>query len=83
MIIFDADDQYMIEYMKKVSKPIEQHNADLIIESRLLNNLKEKIQSSRKLEISIIIKVTNLTLKEKITDLQSGFRNYGKNTIKS
>ena len=52
-----------------------------MIGSRFLDEAKEKIPSYRKLGINIITKVTNSTLKEKITDSQSGFRAYSKNAI--
>ncbi|RZD46528.1 MAG: hypothetical protein CXT78_04040 [Thaumarchaeota archaeon] len=82
LITFDVDGQHRIEDIKKVSEPIEQHDADVVIELRFLDEVKEKILSYRKLGINIIIKVTNSTLKEKIIDSQSGFRAYSKNAIK-
>ena len=81
LVTFDADGQHRIEDIKKVAEPIEQHGADLVIGSRFLDEAKEKIPSYRKLGINIITKVTNSTLKEKITDSQSGFRAYSKNAI--
>ena len=81
LVTFDADGQHRIEDIKKVAEPIEQHDADIVIGSRFLDEAKEKIPSYRKLGINIITKVTNSTLKEKITDSQSGFRAYSKNAI--
>ena len=81
LVTFDADGQHRIEDIKKVVEPIEQHVADVVIGSRFLDEAKEKIPSYRKLGINIITKVTNSTLKEKITDSQSGFRAYSKNAI--
>ena len=81
LITFDADGQHRIDDIKKVAEPIEQHLADVVIGSRFLDEAKEKIPSYRKLGINIITKVTNSTLKEKITDSQSGFRAYSKNVI--
>ena len=81
LVTFDADGQHRIEDIKKVSKPIENNSADIVIGSRFLDEAKEKIPSYRKLGINIITKVTNSTLKEKITDSQSGFRAYSKNVI--
>ena len=81
LVTFDADGQHRIEDIKKVAEPIEQHGADLVIGSRFLDEAKEKIPSYRKLGINIITKVTNSTLKEKITDSQSGFRAYSKDAI--
>jgi len=81
LVTFDADGQHRIEDIKKVAEPIEQHDADIVIGSRFLDEAKEKIPSYRKLGINIITKVTNSTLKEKITDSQSGFRAYSKDAI--
>ena len=68
LVTFDADGQHRIEDIKKVVEPIEQHVADVVIGSRFLDEAKEKIPGYRKLGINIITKVTNSTLKEKITD---------------
>lgn len=81
LITFDADGQHRIEDIKKIIEPIEKNKADIVIGSRFLDDAKEKIPEYRKLGINIITKVTNSTLKEKITDSQSGFRAYNKNVI--
>ena len=81
LVTFDADGQHRIEDIKKVVEPIEQHVADVVIGSRFLDEAKEKIPGYRKLGINIITKVTNSTLKEKITDSQSGFRAYNNDVI--
>ena len=81
LITFDADGQHRIEDIKKVYEPIKQNIADIVIGSRFLDEAKDKIPNYRKLGINIITKVTNSTLKEKITDSQSGFRAYSKNVI--
>ena len=81
LVTFDADGQHRIEDIKKVSEPIKQNIADIVMGSRFLDEAKEKIPNYRKLGINIITKVTNSTLKEKITDSQSGFRAYSKNVI--
>tara|TARA_B100000029_G_scaffold158601_1_gene154026 strand:- start:2154 stop:3041 length:888 start_codon:yes stop_codon:yes gene_type:complete len=83
LVTFDADGQHRVEDIKKVIQPIEDQSADIVIGSRFLDNAKEKIPSYRKLGINIITKVTNSTLKEKITDSQSGFRAYSKKIISS
>ena len=83
LVTFDADGQHRVEDIKKVIEPIENQSADIVIGSRFLDNAKEKIPGYRKLGINIITKVTNSTLKEKITDSQSGFRAYSKKIISS
>jgi len=81
LVTFDADGQHRIEDVKKVVEPIQSGDVDLVIGSRFLDNTKEKIPEYRKIGIKIITKITNSTLKEKITDSQSGFRAYSKNLI--
>ena len=81
LVTFDADGQHRIEDIKKVFEPIKQNIADIVIGSRFLDEAKDKIPNYRKFGINIITKVTNSTLKEKITDSQSGFRAYSKNVI--
>ncbi|MDC0171500.1 glycosyltransferase family 2 protein [Candidatus Nitrosopelagicus sp.] len=81
LVTFDADGQHRIEDIEKVIEPIKQNKADLVIGSRFLGIGKEKIPEYRKIGINVITKVTNSTLKQKITDSQSGFRAYNKKLI--
>ena len=81
LVTFDADGQHRIEDVKKVIEPIQNGDVDLVIGSRFLDNTKGKIPGYRKIGINIITKITNSTLKKKITDSQSGFRAYSKNLI--
>ena len=81
LVTFDADGQHRIEDVKKVIEPIQNGDVDLVIGSRFLDNTKGKIPEYRKIGINIITKITNSTLKKKITDSQSGFRAYSKNLI--
>ena len=81
LVTFDADGQHRIEDIKKVIEPIQNGDVDLVIGSRFLDNTKGKIPEYRKIGINIITKITNSTLKKKITDSQSGFRAYSKNLI--
>ena len=81
LVTFDADGQHRIEDIEKVIQPIKENNADLVIGSRFLGKGKEKIPEYRKFGINVITKVTNSTLKQKITDSQSGFRAYNKKLI--
>ena len=81
LVTFDGDGQHRLEDVKKVVEPIEKNEADIVIGSRFLDDAEKKIPRYRKLGIKIITNVTNATLKEKITDSQSGFRAYSKNVI--
>ena len=81
LVTFDADGQHKVEDVKKVTEPIMNGEADLVIGSRFLNKDKAEVPGYRKIGINIITKVTNSGLKEKITDSQSGFRAYSKKLI--
>lgn len=81
LVTFDADGQHNIHDIDKVVKPIMENKADLVIGSRFLDDSKDNIPSYRKTGIKIITKLTNTSLKEKITDSQSGFRGYSKEIL--
>ena len=81
LVTIDGDGQHRSEDIAKVIEPIKKGDADIIIGSRFLDRSAEKIPEYRKLGIKIITKVTNSSLKNKITDSQSGFRAYSKKVI--
>ena len=81
LITFDADGQHKIDDIFKVIEPIKKGDADLVIGSRFLDISEEEVPGFRKIGIKIITKVTNSSLKEKITYAQSGFRAYSKEVI--
>ena len=81
LVTVDADGQHRTQDITKVIEPIKKGDADLIIGSRFLGVSEEKIPEYRKIGIKIITKVTNSSLKNKITDSQSGFRAYSKKVI--
>ena len=61
-------------------EPILEDLSDVVIGSRFLDD-KTKIPGYRKFGIKIITKVTNASIKNKITDSQSGLRAYNKNVL--
>jgi len=81
LVTFDADGQHQVEDIKKVIEPILKNEVDVVIGSRFLENKNVSTPEYRKIGIKLITKVTNSTLKEKITDSQSGFRAYNKDVI--
>jgi glycosyltransferase involved in cell wall biosynthesis len=81
LVTFDADGQHDVHDIDKVVRPIIENKADLVIGSRFLDDSKDDIPSYRKTGIKIITKLTNTSLKEKITDSQSGFRGYSKEVL--
>ena len=80
LVTFDADGQHDINDISGVVDPILDDKADIVIGSRFLKNSKE-IPEYRKFGIKLITKVTNLSLKESLTDSQSGFRAYSKKVL--
>ena len=80
-VTFDADGQHRIEDIQVVTEPIMNNNADLVIGSRFLDARSEEMPNYRKVGIKIITKVTNLSIKEDLTDSQSGFRAYSKSVL--
>ena len=58
-----------------------QNEVDLVIGSRFLDTKSEEMPNYRKVGIKIITKITNLSIKEKLTDSQSGFRAYSRKAL--
>ena len=80
LVTFDADGQHRVEDVNKIIQPLENNEADVVIGSRFLDN-ESKIPNYRKIGIKVITKVTNASLKKKLTDSQSGFRAYNKQAL--
>ena len=81
LVTFDADGQHRIDDIKNVIKPIVNQEADLVIGSRFLDESEKEIPQYRKVGIKVITKITNSSIKEQLTDSQSGFRAYSKKVI--
>ena len=81
LVTFDADGQHRIEDIKQVIQPIIENKTDIVIGSRFLNEEKNEVPEYRKVGIKIITKVTNVSIDQKITDSQSGFRAYSKQVL--
>ena len=75
LVTFDADGQHRVEDIEKVVEPIKNNDADLVIGSRFLDK-KSDVPNYRKIGIKVITKVTNASIRKKLTDSQSGFRAY-------
>ena len=82
LVTFDADGQHRVVDIQSVTQPIIDDKADVVIGSRFLKN-KSDMPEYRKFGIKIITKITNSSLKEKLTDSQSGIRAYSKNVLKN
>jgi len=80
LVTFDADGQHQIEDISKVIEPIISNQVDVVIGSRFLKETDD-VPGYRKLGIKLITKVTNLSIKQSLTDSQSGFRAYSKSVL--
>ena len=81
LVTFDADGQHRIEDIENVITPIIEEKADLVIGSRFLDESEKEVPQYRKVGIKVITKITNASIKEKLTDSQSGFRAYSKKVV--
>jgi glycosyltransferase involved in cell wall biosynthesis len=81
LVTFDADGQHRIEDIENVITPIINQEAELVIGSRFLDDSEKEVPQYRKVGIKVITKITNASIKEKLTDSQSGFRAYSKNVV--
>ena len=81
LVTMDADGQHRIEDLKKILEPVLSGTVDICIGSRFLEKNVENVPSYRKVGIKVLTKLTNVSLKEAITDSQSGFRAYAKKAI--
>ena len=81
LVTLDADGQHRVEDVNSVFDPINGKIADIVIGSRFLDKKSEEMPKYRKVGIKLITKITNLSITEKLTDSQSGFRAYSKNAL--
>ena len=81
LVTFDADGQHRIEDIENVTTPIINQEAELVIGSRFLDDSEKEVPQYRKVGIKVITKITNVSIKEKLTDSQSGFRAYSKKVV--
>ena len=80
LVTLDGDGQHQIVDVEKILKPIEKNQADIVIGSRFLDK-KSDVPKYREFGINVITKVTNVTIKNKLTDAQSGLRAYSKKVL--
>ena len=83
LVTFDADGQHRIEDLENVINPIIEKDADIVLGSRFLKSNSKNVPKYREIGIKAITKLTNVSINEKITDSQSGFRAYNKKVLNS
>tara|TARA_Y100001936_G_C16040371_1_gene651184 strand:+ start:219 stop:1094 length:876 start_codon:yes stop_codon:yes gene_type:complete len=82
LVTFDADGQHRVEDLEHLLEPIIENQSDIVIGSRFLDE-KSNVPNYRKVGIKIITQVTNASIKQKLTDSQSGLRAYNKKVLQS
>lgn len=80
MITLDGDGQHNPEQIPLLLNTITQHNVDVVLGSRFLNQNTEA-PGYRQRGIKIITSAANYGADLKVSDSQSGFRAYSKNAI--
>ena len=82
LVTFDADGQHRSEDIKSLTKPIIDQQAEIVIGSRFLKN-ETNMPNYRKVGVKVLTKVTNMSIKENLTDSQSGLRAYQKKVLQN
>ena len=82
LVTFDADGQHRPEDIMSLTKPIIDQEAEVVIGSRFLKN-ETTMPKYRKIGVKVLTKVTNMSIKENLTDSQSGLRAYQKKVLQN
>ena len=82
LVTFDADGQPRSDDIKNITKPIIEQQAEIVIGSRFLKN-ETDMPNYRKIGVKVLTKVTNISIKENLTDSQSGLRAYHKKVLQN
>jgi glycosyltransferase involved in cell wall biosynthesis len=82
LVTFDADGQHRPEDIMSITKPIIDQQAEVVIGSRFLKN-ETNMPKYREIGVKILTKVTNMSIKENLTDSQSGLRAYQKKVLQN
>ena len=79
IVTIDGDGQFLPEEIDKISKPVLENKADIVIGYRFDD--KSEMPSYRKAGNKLLDKITNLASELPFSDTQSGFRAYSKKAI--
>jgi len=82
LVTFDADGQHRPEDIMSLTKPIIDQHAEVVIGSRFLKN-ETDMPKYREIGVKVLTKVTNMSIKENLTDSQSGLRAYQKKVLQN
>ncbi|MGZ7210370.1 MAG: glycosyltransferase family 2 protein, partial [Methanobacterium sp.] len=83
IVTMDSDGQHNPKEIPKLIKPILNGEADVVNGSRYINGLNSETPFYRRIGQTVLDKATYYNSGLEITDSQSGFRAFAKNTINS
>jgi len=82
IVTLDADGQHDPDQIPKVTEPVKQGLADIIVGSRFLEtSTRVEPPRHRKIGIKVLTELTGAASQISISDAQSGFRAYSRNAI--
>ena len=81
IVTLDSDGQHNPTEIPKLLAPIKKGEADIVNGSRYLNGKDKETPFYRRIGQSVLDKATYINSRIEITDSQSGFRAFAKNTI--
>ena len=81
VVRMDGDGQHLAESITKIKEPVLKGEADIVIGSRFLNEMRPTSTPIRKIAQRLISFLISALLRQKITDVFSGFRCYNQKAI--
>lgn len=82
IVTLDADGQHDPDQIPKVTEPVKQGLADIVVGSRFLEtSTRVEPPRHRKIGIKVLTELTGAASQISISDAQSGFRAYSRNAI--
>jgi glycosyltransferase involved in cell wall biosynthesis len=81
LVILDADGQHNPQDIQTILDRLEKGDVDVVIGSRFVREIGQKIPRYRMLGMKVLDHATALAGADTTTDSQSGFRGYGKKAI--
>jgi glycosyltransferase involved in cell wall biosynthesis len=81
LVILDADGQHSGDDIPKILAPIQAGEADIVVGSRFSGPQDSEIPLYRRAGLRLVNEATNRIARQKISDTQSGFRAYSRESI--
>ncbi len=81
VVAIDGDSQFNSSQISDIVVPILNHEFDVVIGSRFLNNIPKNIPKIKLIGNKIFTKIVSWSISQKFTDTQTGFRAYSKEAL--